>query len=86
MLCARPACEGVIVTPASLFELCVHASTSALPVRCCVACPRVVSVACRLFPCPQQIEATSLELPSFNFLHRYRSGSHFLDVAEKSTA
>ena len=25
------------------------------------------------------IEATSMEMPGFNFLHRYRSGSHFLE-------
>ncbi|RYG47420.1 hypothetical protein EON67_08590 [archaeon] len=29
------------------------------------------------------IEATSMELPGFTFLHRYRTGSHFLDIAEK---
>lgn len=27
------------------------------------------------------IEATSMELPGFTFLHQYRSGSHFLDIA-----
>ena len=27
------------------------------------------------------IEATSMEMPGFNFLHRYRSGSHFLESA-----
>lgn len=31
------------------------------------------------------VEATSLEMPGFNFLHRYRSGSHFLDVLEGKT-
>ena len=29
------------------------------------------------------IEATSMEMPGFTFLHRFRSGSHFLDIAEK---
>jgi hypothetical protein len=29
------------------------------------------------------IEATSMEMPGFTFLHRYRSGSHFLDITEK---
>ncbi len=28
------------------------------------------------------IEATSMEMPGFNFLHRYRSGSHFAEMAE----
>lgn len=27
------------------------------------------------------IEATSMESPGFTFLHRYRTGSHFLDIA-----
>jgi hypothetical protein len=27
------------------------------------------------------VEATSMELPGFTFLHRFRSGSHFLDIA-----
>ena len=27
------------------------------------------------------VAATSLEAPGFNFLHRYRTGSHFLDIA-----
>ena len=27
------------------------------------------------------IAATSMESPGFNYLHRYRTGSHFLDVA-----
>jgi len=26
------------------------------------------------------IEATSMEMPGFTFLHRYRPGSHFLDM------
>ena len=26
------------------------------------------------------IEATSMEMPGFTFLHRYRTGSHFLDL------
>lgn len=26
------------------------------------------------------VEATSMELPGFNFLHRFRTGSHFLDI------
>ena len=29
------------------------------------------------------IEATSMEMPGFNFLHRYRSGSHFVEMADK---
>jgi uncharacterized protein YbjT (DUF2867 family) len=31
------------------------------------------------------IEATSMESPNFTFLHRYRSGSHFLDIQEGKT-
>ena len=27
------------------------------------------------------IEATSMEMPGFNFLHRYRSGSHFVEMS-----
>lgn len=26
------------------------------------------------------IEATSMEMPGFTFLHRFRTGSHFLDM------
>ena len=29
------------------------------------------------------IEATSMEMPGFNFLHRYRSGSHFVEIGGK---
>jgi hypothetical protein len=29
------------------------------------------------------IEATSMEMPGFNYLHRYRSGSHFTEIAGK---
>jgi hypothetical protein len=29
------------------------------------------------------LEATSMEQPGFTFLHRFRSGSHFLDLAKK---
>ena len=29
------------------------------------------------------IEATSMEMPGFNFLHRYRSGSHFVEISGK---
>ena len=27
------------------------------------------------------IEATSMEMPGFSFLHRHRQGSHFVDIA-----
>ena len=30
------------------------------------------------------IEATSMEMPGFNFLHRYRSGSHFVEITGKN--
>ena len=30
------------------------------------------------------IEATSMEMPGFSFLHRYRKGSHFVDLAAKN--
>lgn len=29
------------------------------------------------------LEATSMEMPSFTWLHRYRTGSHFLDIAQR---
>jgi NADH dehydrogenase len=29
------------------------------------------------------IEATSMEMPGFNFLHMYRTGSHFVDLPGK---
>jgi hypothetical protein len=31
------------------------------------------------------LEATSMEMPGFTFLHRFRQGSHFLDIADKPT-
>ena len=31
------------------------------------------------------VEATSMEMPGFNFLHRYRSGSHFVEMSGKDS-